>query len=110
MLIRQNDSRCPNCHGTRIKKKAPPAPTVMCEHCGETWNPTTDGMRRTKVKVIAALSIWKDMIGEIVEILPHNGCNVRVAFPPSRTSTYADIFHPSQLQEVGEIIDDEFSL
>lgn len=113
MLIRQNNSQCPNnnCRSTKLKRRSPPSETLTCEQCGETWNPTTDGMRSIKVRVINSLSVWAGMVGEIAEILPHSGCNVRVKFPPSRTDTFADIFHPSQLEELGTgPIDGEFSL
>lgn len=112
MLIRQNDSRCPNLacgntlgskHDKGIKQKVPGDPLMVCGTCGETWHPSTDGMRNVPVKVIEPLSIWKGKIGHIKEILPHSGRNIRVAFPPSKTDTFADLFHSAHLEEIDSV-------
>jgi len=68
--------------------------------CGHFWNPTTDGMQGTRVRVIEPLSVWKGELGFIKEILPTSGRNVRVQFKSSKTDTFADLFHPAHLEEL----------
>lgn len=100
MLIRQNDEECPNCdnrHG--LIHKSERDPMMVCQTCGETWHPTTDGMRNVLVEVVEPLSIWKGERGLIKEILPGKGRNVRVQFNLNK-QVYGDLFHPAHLVEL----------
>jgi hypothetical protein len=107
MLIRQNDSQCPNsaCRNSSrdpndgIRQKTAGDPVMLCLRCGHSWHPSTDGMQNVRVRVVEPNSIWNGMIGHIKEILPCGGRNIRVAFPRSKTDTFGDLFHQSGLVE-----------
>lgn len=99
LIIKTNNDICPNCKATKDLK--PRGKTdVVCMTCGHYWNPTTDGMQGTKVRIIEPFSVWLGMLGHIMQILPTTGRNIRVSFKPSKTDTFADLFHCSHLEEL----------
>lgn len=101
LTLRKNDSKCPNCgRCTDIQNRGENSPEKVCMGCGHVWHPTTDGMQNVRVRVIEPNSVWKGEIGSIKEILPITGRNIRVAFKPSKTDTFADLFHTSHLEQL----------
>lgn len=99
LILKSNDKICPNCNasGKHIQDRSK---DKICISCSHFWHPTTDGMQGTRVRVIATHSVWLGMIGVVTEIKACKGRNVRVSFPPTRTDTFADLFHPAHLEQV----------
>lgn len=104
LRLQENRQGCPNHLCVRegqvgIPKIGQPG-FLTCQECGEVWHPVKDTGRGVKVKVMQGNPCWVGQVGTVLEILPTNGCNVRVGFVINGYR-YGDLFHPGQLDQLG---------